>query len=136
MANKLKPQEKKKFDSIVDKAEGLQSSGKLMFKDIQRLKKKYSSKTPVISMPSEFTQNVTKSLNAFLARKPEDRTIMQQLGVAEKEIIDLIKTVNKEYTQIKKSGGFLPERNIPDEKMAVGGKVYSKTQPRKVGSVD
>ena len=124
----LTTKQQDEFDDVVDKAKTMQSEGKLMFKDLQNEVKKRGG-DGLGPMPAEFTENIRKSLIRFL----DDKEVNAGLSRAKKEVSDLQKRIRKEYTQIRKKAGFLPERNIGK---ASGGKIYSKTTIRKVPITD
>ena len=102
----LTPPQKKRYKSLLSSAKSMQKQGKLMFKDLEKLKNRVGD--TLGKMPEELTADIKKSLDDFL---PEGN-VETQLNKAKDQINDMLKKLDKEYTSMRKSGGLLPERNI------------------------
>lgn len=108
----LTTKQQAEFDALVDEAKTAQSEGKLMFKDIQRELKKRGG-DGVGSMPTDLTFDVRKALLRVLS---EDKDVDNRLKGARKELSDFKNKIRKEYVDIRKEAGFLPQRNIRKKK--------------------
>lgn len=110
----LTTKQKAEFDALVDGAKTAQSEGKLMFKDIQReLKKRGGDPKSMGPMPTDLTFDVRKALLRVLS---EDKDVDNRLKGARKELSDFKNKIRKEYVDIRKEAGFLPQRNIRKKK--------------------
>ena len=113
----LSEAQKKQYNSILGKAKSMQTQGKLMFKDLNKLKARVGDSLG--KMPLELTLNPKKEMDSFLKRGKNPQT---QMNKASDQIKKIVNKMNKEYTALRKSAGMSPERNMK----ATGGKITKK----------
>ena len=114
MANTYKSMseaQKKQYNNLTAKAKSMQTQGKLMFKDLNKLKGRVGESLG--KMPHELTANIKKELDIHINKGKNPTTQMNRAIDQTKKIVD---KMNKEYTSLRKSAGMSPERNIKVKK--------------------
>tara|TARA_R110002020_G_C15661104_1_gene716759 strand:+ start:78 stop:452 length:375 start_codon:yes stop_codon:yes gene_type:complete len=117
----LSEAQKKQYNSILGRAKSMQTQGKLMFKDLNKLKSRVGESLG--KMPNGLTLNPKKEMDSFLKRGKNPQT---QMNKASDEIKKIVSKINKEYTALRKSAGMSPERNMK----ATGGKITTKKKKK------
>ena len=100
--------QKKQYNNLAVKAKSMQTQGKLMFKDLNKLKGRVGESLG--KMPYELTVNIKKEMNSFI-NNPKT-----QMNKASDDLKKIVGKMNKDYTSLRKSAGMSPERNIKVKK--------------------
>tara|TARA_R110000823_G_scaffold284373_2_gene402448 strand:+ start:6 stop:377 length:372 start_codon:yes stop_codon:yes gene_type:complete len=113
----LSEAQKKQYNSLAVKAKSMQTQGKLMFKDLNKLKGRVGESLG--KMPYELTANIKKEMDTLINKGKNPKT---QMNKASDDVKKIVSKMNKEYTSLRKSIGVSPERNMK----ATGGKITKK----------
>jgi len=113
----LSEAQKKQYNSLAVKAKSMQTQGKLMFKDLNKLKGRVGESLG--KMPYELTANIKKEMDILINKGKNPKT---QMNKASDDVKKIVGKMNKEYTSLRKSAGMSPERNMK----ATGGKITKK----------
>ena len=113
----LSEAQKKQYNSLAVKAKSMQTQGKLMFKDLNKLKGRVGESLG--KMPYELTANIKKEMDILINKGKNPKT---QMNKASDDVKKIVSKMNKEYTSLRKSVGMSPERNMK----ATGGKITKK----------
>jgi len=113
----LSEAQKKQYNSLAVKAKSMQTQGKLMFKDLNKLKGRVGESLG--KMPYELTANIKKEMDILINKGKNPKT---QMNKASDDVKKIVGKMNKEYTSLRKSAGVSPERNMK----ATGGKITKK----------
>ena len=113
----LSEAQKKQYNSLAVKAKSMQTQGKLMFKDLNKLKGRVGESLG--KMPYELTANIKKEMDILINKGKNPKT---QMNKASDDVKKIVGKMNKEYTSLRKSVGMSPERNMK----ATGGKITKK----------
>ena len=103
--------QKKQYNNLAVKAKSMQTQGKLMFKDLNKLKGRVGESLG--KMPYELTANIKKEMNSLINKGKNPKT---QMNKASDELKKIVSKMNKDYTSLRTSAGMSPERNIKVKK--------------------
>jgi len=118
----LSEAQKKQYNSLAVKAKSMQTQGKLMFKDLNKLKGRVGESLG--KMPYELTANIKKEMDILINKGKNPKT---QMNKASDDVKKIVSKMNKEYTSLRKSVGMSPERNMK----ATGGKIATTKKKKK-----
>ena len=118
----LSEAQKKQYNSLAVKAKSMQTQGKLMFKDLNKLKGRVGESLG--KMPYELTANIKKEMDILINKGKNPKT---QMNKASDDVKKIVSKMNKEYTSLRKSAGMSPERNMK----ATGGKIATTKKKKK-----
>tara|TARA_R110000850_G_scaffold231921_1_gene356750 strand:+ start:288 stop:629 length:342 start_codon:yes stop_codon:yes gene_type:complete len=103
----LSEAQKKQYNNLAAKAKSMQTQGKLMFKDLNKLKSRVGKSLG--KMPYELTTSVKKEMNSLINKGKNPKT---QMNKASDDLKKIVGRMNKDYTSLRKSAGMSPERNM------------------------